>query len=483
MTSKNSLVLTSIIILLSVAVMTSAVSDVYAVKSREENVPGRVGVKSYGSATAGIVCGDRLCSEVSSETKSQTKAYPLQSETKSPMLISTDMGKPVLYLINTNTDAMITVDLGKDPKWPGGDPLHSIITPDGSKVYLTLMSSDTDPLSIIAVSISDVNWNAMTAKVKITNVMTIENPGSKPSMLVPEQTSEKQPITSLWVPQNHQIHGPTILPNGKWLYTTQWTDNKIWKIDTDTDKLAKDNPIQIGTFTRQMHGVIPNSEGTIALGTGYYFDMDYLTVFDVDQTTGELSLKGIIPLTDGSKRYGALTHYVYWIDDRYAVTGAMQLGPTSLTPTGFEVIGPSIFLVDTKTNTSKLIIGPDGPNKDGLRQPPSDISVIGDKLYVAEEDSLDDEIDEEGYLSIWDISNKESPRLLKRMGSENGLPQEFHVGHGLYSIPGGKFIYLQDWESATLVKLDVRTDEILKVYDEDDGFIMPHGGFVVGNLR
>ena len=39
-------------------------SDAEATKSAGENAPGRVGVKSYGSANNDIVCGDRLCSEV-----------------------------------------------------------------------------------------------------------------------------------------------------------------------------------------------------------------------------------------------------------------------------------------------------------------------------------------------------------------------------------------------------------------------------------
>ncbi len=38
-----------------------------AKKSDGMNTPGRIGVKSYGSANNGIVCGDRLCSELTSK--------------------------------------------------------------------------------------------------------------------------------------------------------------------------------------------------------------------------------------------------------------------------------------------------------------------------------------------------------------------------------------------------------------------------------
>lgn len=402
------------------------------------------------------------------------------------LLISTDMGKPVLYLINTNTDDMITVELGDDPKWPGGAPLHTLVTPDGSKAYLTLMSSDTDPLSIVAINLSNIDWQRGTVSAKITNVMIIEEPGSKPSMLVPEETDPRQPVVaSMWIPGNHQLHGPTILPNGEYAYTTQWTDNKIRVIDIANDKLASVDPIQFGSLTRQIHGIFSNSLGTVGLGTGYYYDMDYLTVYKINQRTGDLALTGIIPLTvdEDKKTNAAFTHFVSWIDDRYAITGTQQLGPTSLTSTGFDVVGPAIFLLDTKTLTSKMIIGPDSYTSDGIIQPSSDIVVVGNKLYVAEEDTMDDAVDEDGYLSIWDITNVNSPKLIKRLGPNNGLPSNFGVGHGLYVTLDERFVYLQDWESAHLIKLDTKTDRVLKIFDSSDGFVMPHGGFVAGSLR
>ena len=463
-----------------VAVMDFA-PDAFALKAKG------VTNSQYGTATKTIVCGDRLCSEVGGTKQPVvTTQSTIQTTSGLNLLISTDMGKPVLYLINTNTDDMITVELGDDPKWPGGAPLHSLVTPDGSKVYLTLMSSDTDPLSIVAISLSDIDWQRNTVSAKITNVMTIEESGSKPSMLVPEETDPRQPIVaSMWIPENHQLHGPTILPNERFVYTTQWTDNKIRVIDTTTDKLASVDPIQFGTFTRQIHGIFSNSIGTIGLGTGYYFDMNYLTVYDINQRTGDLVLTGLIPLTvdEDKKTYGAFTHFVSWIDDRYAITGTQQLGPTSLTPKGFDVVEPAIFLLDTQTLTSKMIIGLDSFANDGIIQPSSDIAVVGNKLYVAEEDTMDDAIDEKGYLSIWDITDIHSPTLIKRLGPGNGLPDNFGVGHGLYVTPDEQFIYLQDWASAHLIKLDTKTDRVLKIFDSSDGFNMPHGGFIAGSLR
>jgi hypothetical protein len=115
----------------------------------------------------------------------------------------------------------------------GGMPLHTVITADGSKGYLTVMSSDKDPLTILALRINKIDWNNNTADVKITKVMRAGEPGDKPHMLVPPQTDPNQPITDVWKPGNHQLHGPTMHPSGKFVYFTDWTDNKIRVVDVE----------------------------------------------------------------------------------------------------------------------------------------------------------------------------------------------------------------------------------------------------------
>jgi DNA-binding beta-propeller fold protein YncE len=75
-------------------------------------------------------------------------------------MISTDMMQPQLYLTNIETDQRIGIDLSKDPLWPGGLPLHTLIKPDGSKAYLTVMNSDKDPLTILALRIGHADMPA-----------------------------------------------------------------------------------------------------------------------------------------------------------------------------------------------------------------------------------------------------------------------------------------------------------------------------------
>ena len=402
-------------------------------------------------------------------------------------MIGTDMGHTDLYLFNMDTDQRIKVDLSKDPMWPGGGALHTIITPDGSKAYLSVMSSDKDPATFLALSIDKLDWKAGTADVKITKVMRAAEPGEKPSFLIPTQTDPNQPVTALWTTSvnNQQLHGPTTHPNGKFVYFTQWTDNKIRVIDVDKDELAAVDPIQYGTRTRQIHGVFFNPSGDLAMATGYFYDINEVTLYKVDEKTGNLTIDKVIPLTisEKDKTYAAFTHFVWWLDDRYAITSSQQTGNTSLTPTGWKVIGPSVWLIDAVEGKGKMIIGPAKTADDaGIYKAASDVVVVGKKLYVGEEDSMDATVDQ-GAVSIWDISDPSSPKFIKRLMAGKELPEDFKMAHEIYASMDGRHVYAQSWASGHLVKIDGNTDEVIDVASNDVGWHMPHGNFVQGALR
>ena len=70
------------------------------------------------------------------------------------VMIGTDMGHTDLYFFNMDTDQRIKVDLSKDPLWPGGGALHTVMTADGKKAYLSVMSSEKDPATVLALQTS-----------------------------------------------------------------------------------------------------------------------------------------------------------------------------------------------------------------------------------------------------------------------------------------------------------------------------------------
>ena len=131
-------------------------------------------------------------------------------------MIGTDMGHTDLYFFNMDTDQRIKVDLSQDPMWPGGGALHTVITADGKKAYLSVMSSEKDPATVLALQINSLDWKAGKADVKIKKVIRAAEPTEEPSFLVPTQTDSNQPVTDLWKVtrvNGQQLHGPTIETN------------------------------------------------------------------------------------------------------------------------------------------------------------------------------------------------------------------------------------------------------------------------------
>src|ERR1700682_4685298 len=110
-----------------------------------------------------------------------------------------------------------------------------------------------------------------------------------------------------------------------------------------------------------------------------------------------------------------------------------------------------------------MIIGPaKSPDEPGIYKPASDVVVVGKKLYVGEEDTMDETIDQ-GYVSIWDISDPNSPKFIKRLKAGKELPADFKVAHDLYATRDGRYVYAQSWASGHLVKIDGGTDGVINV--------------------
>lgn len=424
-------------------------------------------------------------------TTSLVTVDALHHDEFSELMVSTDFGyaNPTIHLINTDTDQIFSANLTKISGFPtdlyDSIPMHAVVTPDSSLLLLSLISSDTNPSGIAVFEINSIDWDNNTADITYNDFLITGMAGATPSILEPEELNSDDNITK-WKLVNQQTHGPTIHPNKQLAYFTQWTDNQIWAIDVSSGEFADVTPIQDSTFTRQLHGVFFNANGNMALGASYYFDMNYLPLFHVDKNSGDLNIDKLIPLTVGAeedKTYAAYTHYVDWVDNRYAYAGTMQVDNTSLTPSGFSVELPSVFLIDAKDGIATQVILPDTDSTEGIKKPISDVLLVGDKLYVAEENSMTPSIsDGSAYVSVWDISDINNPVFLKRLEpGVGGMPEDFHISHSLAKT--NNFIYTQDWFSGYLIKIDTRTDDIVKVFDKTDGLINPHGAFIKGNLR
>lgn len=394
-----------------------------------------------------------------------------------------------LGLIHTSTDQLIKVNLSSLAGWPRdpgtktGDLQHAWITPNGKIIYLSLNANESKPAAVVVLRVKAVNWDNNSAELAIEKVLALDQPGMPTAFPNVVAKDSRQPIASWTQPARTQAHGPTFQPHSSLTYITQWTDSEIHVINVKTHQLLA--TMRFGDQSRQTHGVNFNPSGTLALGTGYYYDNNEIDVYRFNRETNRLEHKQAIKLGNDEK-YAAFTHFTYWLDNRYALTATMQLGPTSLTPPSAEIIGPGVWLLDVPKGRAEMVIGAAASADDaGVFRSASDLVVAGNKLYVAEEDSIDGSFGDDGFVSVFDISNIRQPLFLKRLkpGGDKELPKGFYIAHGLNLTLDESFVYVVSYASSYIVKINTETDEVEKVYDSDDGITAPHGGFIVGRHR
>ncbi|MFY9301334.1 MAG: hypothetical protein WAO91_09125 [Candidatus Nitrosotenuis sp.] len=111
--------------------------DVDAAKSRGTDAPGRLGTDSYGSKTASKVCGDRLCSEISSakqpSTMTKTPAAKPKQSTQSTTEAQDEMA---LRLSRANVPATIPLHKG----WYNGEAVYFIITDSSEQKHADIIT-------------------------------------------------------------------------------------------------------------------------------------------------------------------------------------------------------------------------------------------------------------------------------------------------------------------------------------------------------
>jgi DNA-binding beta-propeller fold protein YncE len=402
-----------------------------------------------------------------------------------PFVSGIDYHTRNLYLFNYRKDALVIVDPLSLPDWPGDVPLqHTVISPDGETLYVTTDNTVDHPAYLIVLEIENINWKRKRARLEVEEVAEFDEPNTPAELPYVTQTNPAQPIPAWLLASGTQIHGPTVLPFTDFIYFTSWTSDLIRVWDSKAEKFARIDPIRIPGYTEQTHGVVFNSSGSLGLGSGYFFDNNVIDLYQVNRRTGRLKPRGKIKLGD-RKAYAAFSHYVFWIDERFAVTATMQFDKTSLTPGSTEeVIPPSAWLIDAWEKTATQIISAtDHVDGEGIYRSASDLAVVGNKLYFAEEDTLDDTLFEDGFISVFDISDKYRPQFLKRLKPGDGLPVGFTVAHSFTPTPDHRYLMVASWESGYVIKIDTLTDTVVKEFGPKDGLVMPHGLFGAGNIR
>lgn len=402
-----------------------------------------------------------------------------------PIATAIDYHNGMVYLFNYENDKLVIVDPTTLPGWPGNVPLqHTVVMPDGKKIYITSDNTPDHPSYIIALGVNEINWDTRQASLSVDAVLTADSPNKPSELPFVTPVNQVQAIPNWLVGRGTQIHGPTLLPYSDFLYFTEFTSDRVRVINHKTNQFVSFDPIVIPGYTEQTHGVNFNKSGTIGLGTGYFFDNSVIDIYKPNRETGELQTVGQIMLGN-DKMHAAFTHFVYWLDERYAVTASMQLDKTSLTPSTTEyIIPPSIWLLDTHEGTAKQILwNTTRADRHGVFRSPSDIAVVNGKLYVAEEDTLDYTFANDGYIAVFDLSDRKNPRFIKRLRPGFELPQGYSVAHTISPTPDHRHLLVASWVSGYVLKIDTETDTVVKVWGPQDGLVKPHGIFAAGGLR
>ncbi|SOD39827.1 hypothetical protein [Nitrosovibrio sp. Nv4] len=402
-----------------------------------------------------------------------------------PVATAIDYHNGMVYLFNYENDKLIIIDPTTLPGWPGNVPLqHTVMMPEGKKIYITSDNTQDHPSYIIALNVNDINWDTRLASLTVSAVLAADSPNNPSELPFVTPVNQVQAIPNWLIGRGTQIHGPTLLPYSDFLYFTEFTSDRIRVINHTTDQFLGFDPIVIPGYTEQTHGVNFNRSGTIGLGTGYFFDNSVIDVYKPNRETGELQTVGQIMLGN-EKKHAAFTHFVYWLDERYAVTASMQLDKTSLTPsTTNHIIPPSVWLLDTQEGTAKEIVkNTNHANGHGVFRSASDIAVVNGKLYIAEEDTLDYTFGNDGYISVFDLTDREKPRFIKRLRPGFELPAGYSVAHTISPTPDHRHLLVASWVSGYVLKIDTETDTVTKVWGPRDGLVKPHGIFAAGGLR
>lgn len=403
-----------------------------------------------------------------------------------PLMTAVDIKDNQLIIINTATDQLVQIPLDSIAGWPSkaGNPQHTLIGADGGELYVTTDTSETAPAYLVALRLKTIEWSKNRANIHLTSVIKLESAGNVSSFPAISQVNPDQPIAAWTQPPFTLTHAPSILPYSDYIYFTNWTNDKVRVVNRKSQRLARQaDPVIVDGVTNQTHGVNFNSSGTLGLGTGYYYDDNMIDLYATNKKTGELKhIKSIVLGDDNA--YAAFTHYTYWLNERQAVTATMQFSPTSLTPKGSSIIGPSVWLIDAWQGTAEQIIGPvTAPDASGILRSASDVVIAAGKLYIAEEDSLDSTFADDGYISVFNISDIRNPVFIKRLRPGIELPKDFKISHGLNVTPDERYIYTTSYASNYIIKIDTLTDEVAHVFGPDHGLNVPHGSFIAGRNR
>lgn len=156
--------------LFTVALTTNIVVDVEGTKSRGGEAAGRISPKSYGSNTAGLICGDVLCSEYPGgrDAFQQSMKSPTtftQKEQKQDTDKTEKDAGSVLKLSRANVPATIPMHKG----YYNGESVYYIITDSSDPTHAEIITENQDWKVELAPLLKRAPQDALSTTYMFTN--------------------------------------------------------------------------------------------------------------------------------------------------------------------------------------------------------------------------------------------------------------------------------------------------------------------------
>lgn len=340
-----------------------------------------------------------------------------------------------------------------------GQAMHTSLTPDGRKVYVTMGGNADLSLRMVVI---ELEWRD---RVPIPRVV-------KSLEMVPEGTPGNEANGASCHPGGPGIrqegHGTRITVDGRFLTVSELQNDRIRTLDTRTDRFVGPPSVHADLFAP--HGLYPNRAGTLAAAPQYWFDHNGVSLWNIDPETGALSYHSTVQLEHDGLR-GAYLHTVRWLDNQRFFTNATQERHQ-----GDGSSEQAVWLVDIARGTTRAVL--DGGD---ILEGVSDVELANGKLYVAEGNVAQLLAGKEapGHLSVWSLEDPEAPTFVKRLSPHDGLPASFSNAHGLAASADGGRIFVESFSSNFLIEVDTADDSVVRRFTGADGLVATHGLYML----
>ena len=85
-------------------------------------------------------------------------------------------------------------------------------------------------------------------------------------------------------------------------------------------------------------------------------------------------------------------------------------------------------------------------------------------------------------MSVFDFSDREYPKFIKRLRPGRELPADFSVPHSLSTSVDEKSVVVKSYTSSYVLKIDTGTLAVSEIANSKQGFKMPHGAWIAGRM-